>query len=103
MSATFFEALHLLCSQDLVEEAIDLIFEKVDAEIDAGRLGSIELLLHEADLDVVPLAVVMGFLSATTTVKKYLSGRSEFWQRAFLRFMQECSEEDAYQLLRPFR
>jgi hypothetical protein len=99
----FFDKLYTYCRIGDSDAALDLMLDTFDEVIEAGNLIRCAELLKAVDLKKVDLAVALGFLSATTAVKRTLTYRSELMRRVRDRFLLELDTDETDRLLAPFR
>jgi hypothetical protein len=101
--ASFFERLYAYCRAEDPDAALDLMLDVFDEVIESGDLTRCDELLRGVDLKKVDLAVALGFLSATTAVKRTLPYRDELLRRVRDRFLLERDANETDRLLAPFR
>lgn len=69
------------------DDALDLIFERVDDALLAGEFDRVDAVLDAVKLDKLDSALVVGFLSVTRAAKSKLARRGVFVVRARARLL----------------
>ena len=92
-----------LIADGKTDEALDLLFDLIDALLSAGQVGECNRILERIDVNALDVDTMIGLLSITLSAKERLVTRRDFLERVEAKLQLAHSAHELSELLNGLR